>query len=660
LQSVEYDPRTVVASPADSPQMADETLADVGSAGKIAAEALAGRLGVGLDPGRARRRLAAGRADVLVSADGTRAWWLGPVSASALAEAAGVPDPLRRLIRLTPGGIDAVYKMAAMARGAAYLADLDGLVPTVPRPPPARLVARLRAVAFAMPDGRRIMVVAPEPADLLDRLDALAAGDAPFAVTTPRRLEAAMQRQLGGRTMAAATALLHDLDTPLSARGRPGRGLRGALAALALAAPAAVALAPTLTWAVVHAVSAVSFACLGYLRTIALSTEREAGPTPAGERRLPSYSVLVALYREAHMVEGLLAALDRLDYPRDRLEIRLLLEADDTETRRKAERAIRHRPDVAIAVCPPGAPRTKPRALAYGLAFAAGDLVTVYDAEDRPHPGQLRAAAAAFDAGPANLACVQARLVIDRVRTPIQRQFAIEYAVLFEGILPWLGDRALPLPLGGTSNHFRRAALETALGWDPWNVTEDADLGIRLMRYGFAVDVLDSETAEEAPATASVWLRQRRRWIKGWIVTALVHLRRPRVLAREIGWRNTSMIAVHLVANVGAPLVHPLGLAILALTAVGVIPLPLGRSFAGDLLVGASSLGIAFGYGASMVFTRRLLLRRGRAELARSVWWMPVYWLLGSLAAWRAVADLVVDPHHWAKTPHEAHEEEVE
>jgi cellulose synthase/poly-beta-1,6-N-acetylglucosamine synthase-like glycosyltransferase len=317
---------------------------------------------------------------------------------------------------------------------------------------------------------------------------------------------------------------------------------------------------------------------------------------------------------------------------------------------------VRSRPAITVAICPPGIPRTKPRALAYGLAFARGDLVTVFDAEDRPHPSQLRLAAAAFAAGPDHVACLQARLEVDRVRTGLQRQFAIEYAVLFEGLLPWLGAHHLPLPLGGTSNHFRRDALEMALGWDPWNVTEDADLGIRLMRYGFTVDVLDSATAEEAPRTVAVWLRQRRRWMKGWMTTWIIHTRHPRTLIREIGLRNAAMIQAHMLANVVAPLCHPLGLTLVVLHAGAILPLPVGRSFAGDVIFAAATLGMAFGYGAGVLIARRLLLRKGRRDLARAVWWMPLYWLLGSLAAWRALVDLVLDPHHWAKTPHDAHD----
>ncbi|HUG60860.1 MAG TPA: glycosyltransferase, partial [Methylomirabilota bacterium] len=203
-------------------------------------------------------------------------------------------------------------------------------------------------------------------------------------------------------------------------------------------------------------------------------------------------------------------------------------------------------------------------------------------------------------------------------------------------------------------------ALEEALAWDPFNVTEDADLGLRLMRYGFTVDVLDSATREEAPQKVRVWLAQRRRWLKGWMITWLVHSRRPRMLVREVGLRNAAVFQTHILANVGAPLCHPVGLTLIALHATGLLPLPFGRSFATDVLFAASVTGLALGYGVAIWMSRRLLIRRGKRDLARSVWLMPAYWLLASLAAWHALAELVIAPHRWAKTPHDAHDGDAE
>ena len=185
-----------------------------------------------------------------------------------------------------------------------------------------------------------------------------------------------------------------------------------------------------------------------------------------------------------------------------------------------ATRVLRGRLGYEIVVVPQGGPRTKPKALSFALPLARGEFVTVYDAEDRPHPGQLREAHATFATAGPELACVQASLVIDNASAGwLPLMFAVEYAALFDGLLPTLAAHAMPLPLGGTSNHFRRAALEAVGGWDPFNVTEDADLGLRFARFGYRALTMPLATHEDAPVTFRAWLNQRTRWFKGWMQT---------------------------------------------------------------------------------------------------------------------------------------------
>src|SRR5262249_16387500 len=229
----------------------------------------------------------------------------------------------------------------------------------------------------------------------------------------------------------------------------------------------------------------------------------------------PTYTILCPLYREANVVPDLMAALARLDYPVGALQIQLLIEADDPDTL-AAALAAPSAPHIEIVLIPSSAPRTKPKALNVGLARARGAFVVVYDAEDRPHPQQLRMALKAFTDGDAQLACVQAPLLIDNAAASwISQQFAAEYAMQFLEVLPMLARFRLPLPLGGTSNHFRTAALRACGGWDPNNVTEDADLGYRLARDNWRIDVIAPPTYEEAPIRLGPWLNQRARWIKG-------------------------------------------------------------------------------------------------------------------------------------------------
>jgi cellulose synthase/poly-beta-1,6-N-acetylglucosamine synthase-like glycosyltransferase len=249
---------------------------------------------------------------------------------------------------------------------------------------------------------------------------------------------------------------------------------------------------------------------------------------------LPSYSVLVPLFREVAVLPDLVDALGRIDHPPAKLDCMLVLEASDRATI-TAARAIALPPFMRIVVVPDCAPRTKPKALNYALQLARGELVAVYDAEDVPDPGQLRAAVQAFAAGGQRVVCVQAELAIHNASDSwITRQFALEYAALFRGLLPALARLRLPIPLGGTSNHFRRSFLDASGGWDPHNVTEDADLGIRIARRGGLVATIRSVTWEEAPSRLQPWIRQRTRWLKGWLQTYLVHMRNAAKL-RELG-----------------------------------------------------------------------------------------------------------------------------
>jgi cellulose synthase/poly-beta-1,6-N-acetylglucosamine synthase-like glycosyltransferase len=244
---------------------------------------------------------------------------------------------------------------------------------------------------------------------------------------------------------------------------------------------------------------------------------------------------MVALYREAAVAEQLISSLKRLDWPAVLLDIKLVCEADDHETI-TALNALALGPCFEIVEVPPCNPRTKPKALTYALAAARGEYLAIYDAEDRPHPQQLREAYARFQTSPAEVACLQAPLIITNAKESwISALFSLEYSGLFRGLLPMLAGSRMPLPLGGTSNHFRTETLLAVGGWDPFNVTEDADLGLRLYRLGYRADVIVRQTLEDAPTAIRVWMAQRSRWFKGWLQTWLVLMRHPRRLARQMG-----------------------------------------------------------------------------------------------------------------------------
>jgi cellulose synthase/poly-beta-1,6-N-acetylglucosamine synthase-like glycosyltransferase len=248
------------------------------------------------------------------------------------------------------------------------------------------------------------------------------------------------------------------------------------------------------------------------------SKARHGGPRlpRTFDENLPIYSIIIPLRSEANMVEQLLSAIEALDYPADKLDVIIAVE-EDCHSTRAAITARQHRIPVIVIPVPPGEPRTKPKALSVALPFARGAYTVIYDAEDRPEPNQLRAAIKTFRSTGSDLACVQARLHMDTNTSWHARYFTAEYAGHFDYFLPRLAAFGLPLPLGGSSNHFHTKTLRDVGGWDPYNVTEDADLGMRLARFGYRCGVTDSTTCEEAPANIRRWLAQRSRWFKGWM-----------------------------------------------------------------------------------------------------------------------------------------------
>ena len=525
-------------------------------------------------------------------------------------------------------------------------------------------MAAIRQGSFAKSPGTAGMAfVAPEEETLPEIAHWLArypVARQRLSVATPTAIRSALVRAGAQRFAVNAVNRLAILYPDLSAR-RVVTG-RQLVAGLGLAATVVLALrvAPEPTVIALNLIGAFFFFGLSVLRFIAAGfvagrtlgdADADAAADGADDDR-PVYTILVPLLHEAHLVVDLVTALGRIDWPRDRLDIKLIVEADDPETIAAAE-AWGQGPPFEVIVVPAGEPRTKPKALSFALPFARGEFVTVYDAEDQPHPQQLRAAYATFLRSPPEIACLQSTLAVDNGDASLlARSFAIEYSALFDGLLPTLASLDMPLPLGGTSNHFRRAALVEVGGWDPFNVTEDADLGLRLARFGYRSATLDLPTLEEAPATLWPWMRQRTRWFKGWMQTWLVHTRQPLRLLHELGWRRFlgfNLIATGLIVSA---LIHPVYLATLVVVATN--PLDLwgdGGAFAA-MVVGVNLFNLFAGYTAMATLAKRTLELRANGRQAWALVLLPIYWLLMSLASYRALVQLAVRPHTWEKTPH--------
>jgi len=475
-----------------------------------------------------------------------------------------------------------------------------------------------------------------------------------LAITTPARLRDIARLPLQARILDAARGGLKESHPHYSA-AHPIGWKQLMFPAFAIFATATASLVlPAARSIAASSILSVLFLIFAFIRVrsaVAVHQPRTEPPQLA-DRQLPAYTVLVPVYQEADCIAPLIAALDRLSYPQHLLDIKLIVEADDRETR-AAIYAVADRRPYDVIVVPAATPRTKPKALNHALAYATGDLITVYDAEDRPEPDQLRKAAAAFYHGPAELGCVQASLAIDHAgENWFSRQFAFEYAALFDGILPWLAAHDLWFPLGGTSNHFRRDVLESVGRWDPHNVTEDADLGLRLRRFGYRMDVLDSVTWEEAPLTWQCWLSQRTRWYKGWLQTWLVHMRYPLKLWRDLGWRDFLAFQVLLGGSLAALVAHIVFVTFWAGAILGLVT-PLVITTNSDVLAySVFALSGGGGYGAAIWLAARAGGKRLPALRWRHLAWMPAYWLMMAIALGYAALELIRAPHYWAKSPH--------
>jgi glycosyltransferase XagB len=387
-----------------------------------------------------------------------------------------------------------------------------------------------------------------------------------------------------------------------------------------------------------------------------------AGPAPGGalpgSEELPVYTVLVPLYREGRILPALVERLKCLDYPTERLQVLLLIESDDSETQDAADN-YPFPPHIRPMLMPAGQPRTKPRALNIGLHEARGEYIVVYDAEDQPEPDQLRKAVTAMRALPSDVVCLQARLnFYNRHQSVLTRLSAADYTLWYNQFLPGLTSGTTQpgsfVPLGGTSNHFRVEVVKEVGGWDPFNVTEDCDLGVRLGREKLTVAMLDSTTWEEAVPRAKPWIRQRSRWIKGYIQTYLVHMRRPLLLWRQLGTRGFADFQMLVGGSSLLLLINPLmwGLTVAYMESKG--------TEVGNFIQSLFPAPLYYPALLSFVVWNFILfysnvyvsVRHNLVDLTRYTLLTPVYWAFMSFAAWSGLVSLIRNPSYWAKTEH--------
>ncbi len=524
------------------------------------------------------------------------------------------------------------------------------------------------AIPIARNEGR-LLLATPDPFRVLvtkaTRIkdgDPVPAGEVSFVITSHLDVVWTLQSRFGDQVAQRASMGLDMSDPRNSARAGMTRSQRAWLGGLTLAVFACGIAAPFWTLAGLNVLLGGFFLAVLGLRAASIpigvgeATARAARASvlPPPDTDLPVYTILVPLFDEARVLPLLADALYKLDYPRAKLDIKLILESDDLATIDTAK-SLGLESYVEFIRVPPSLPRTKPKACNFALQFARGDFLVIFDAEDQPEPQQLKKAVAAFGLCGEDVACLQASLTyFNAGENWLTRQFTIEFNMWFDLLLPTVERLGMPIPLGGTSTHFRTSVLREAGAWDPYNVTEDADLGIRLAQKGYRCATLNSTTYEEANCHLPNWIRQRSRWFKGYVQTWLVHMRRPRALLRELG--PVGFLGFHLMIGgaLVSALAHPLVwiVALAGLLASGTPTAFMAAPYVPDALFALNVTLLAGGYVVSVAAGAVAVWLRGRRELIIDAPLMIFYWPIISLAAFKGLAQFITRPHFWEKTQH--------
>jgi cellulose synthase/poly-beta-1,6-N-acetylglucosamine synthase-like glycosyltransferase/glycosyltransferase involved in cell wall biosynthesis len=374
------------------------------------------------------------------------------------------------------------------------------------------------------------------------------------------------------------------------------------------------------------------------------------------ESALPVYTILCPLYKEAHVVPQFLEGIAKIDWPKDKLDVMFLLEEDDVDTI-YAFKNMTLPYYARTVIVPDSQPKTKPKACNYGLTYAKGEYLVIFDAEDMPDPQQLKKAYIAFKKVPEDVKCLQAKLsYYNTNQNLLTRFFTAEYALWFDVTLPGLQSLNSALPLGGTSNHFETAILRKLKGWDPFNVTEDADLGVRLFQQGYRTAIIDSTTLEEATSVTKNWLRQRSRWIKGYMQTYLVHMRNIVPFIKEKGLWHNAIFQLTVGGKIMFALINPLMWVITILYFAD-------YSNFGPVLKAIYQPPYSYLAVCSWIFGNFIFLysymiavaKRKQWDVTKYIFLIPIYWLLMSIAAVVALYQLILKPHYWEKTIHGFH-----
>ncbi len=370
----------------------------------------------------------------------------------------------------------------------------------------------------------------------------------------------------------------------------------------------------------------------------------------------PTYTIFCPLYKESEVLQQFIQAIEDLDYPKEKIQVILLLEEDDTETLNRIH-TISLPSFFEIRIPPPSFPKTKPKALNFGLQYAKGEYCVVYDAEDIPDKTQLKKVVLAFRKAGEKVKCIQAKLnFYNPFQNILTRVFTAEYSLWFDLVLTGLQSTHSPIPLGGTSNHFKTKELRQIRGWDSFNVTEDCDLGLRLAKNGYETAIVNSTTLEEANSDIPNWFSQRGRWIKGYIQTYLVHARNPINFIKTATLKQFLAFQLVVGGKVMSLFINPLmwTITLLYFLLRPFVGHTIEKFFPGPILY-LGVLCLVFGNFLYLYYYMVGCAKRGQYSLIKYAFLVPFYWLAMSISGWNALYKILTQPHYWAKTHHGFH-----
>ncbi len=580
--------------------------------------------------------------------------------ASSLAERWGtsLPDVLmsRRWLRA-----DDYYRVLA-ARFDIDFVDLQADPPdgALLHEAEAERYARELTMPWKLRNGRLVVATArPGPEAVLYARQGWGR-DIDLVLTSKFDILWSLQRIFGNDHSRRAVHELAELDPEMSAQTVFTRSQLIAAWLILTALTAGLCIAPVATLIAINLAMGVfylgNFLFKGLLVWVGARHQRQSALAIDTEVRLlrdedlPVFTILVPMFREPEVLPILTGALRKLDYPQAKLDIKIVLEEGDHETI-EAAKALGLEGIFDIIRVPVSQPQTKPKACNYALRYARGDYLVIYDAEDKPEPDQLKKVVVAFRQAPENTACIQCRLnYYNAEENWLTRLFTLDYSLWFDLMLPGLERLRIPIPLGGTSNHFKTHVLRELRAWDPFNVTEDADLGIRMTQKGYRVGVIDATTFEEANVSQRNWIRQRSRWIKGYMQTFLVHTRRPIHLLRTIGPLGTLGFVFFIGGTMLSGLLNPIFWATFA--AWGLTRTGLFEAVFPPPLLYLSLFNLVLGNGLLVYLMMLAPFRRRWLALVPYSLTVMWYWVLMSVAAWKGFWQLITKPFYWEKTQH--------